>query len=264
MDIKKTLNYFIFVRKCACCGRILSKDEGNSAFCDKCLLAWRYEMTRSCQVCLKSAVECTCMPKLLSESGALVLRRLSFYEADKAWKPNNRLVLFLKDKKNKRVSRFVAKELLPMVMFEASVLGFEDPSEEMVILYVPRSRKSKALQGHDQSMLVCRELSEQSGIPWVPLIRRRWGGKEQKKLTSRERAKNISELLWIDEEYVSEVRGKCVVLFDDICTTGASFAAAVKLLKGIGADKVLCFSVCSSLLKKKDVKAPTNDCLEAK
>lgn len=259
MDVKKTLNNFIFVRKCASCGRILSKDEGDCAFCDECLLGWRYEMTRTCQVCMKSAVECTCMPKILSESGALVLRRLSFYEADKTWKPNNRLVLFLKDKKNKRVSRFVAKELLPLVNFEASVLGFDDPSENMVIIYVPRSRKSKALQGHDQSMLVSKELSELSGIPYAPLIRRRWGGREQKKLTQAERTKNISKLLWIDEEYVSAVSGKCVILFDDICTTGASFAAVVKLLKGIGVDKVLCFSVCSSILKKKDVKEPQHD-----
>lgn len=208
---------------------------------------------------MKSAVECTCMPKSLSESGALVLRKLTFYEPEKRGKPNNRLILFLKDRKNKRVSRFVATELLPLLRFEASVLGIEDVADRMFITYVPRGRKAKALNGHDQSDVICRELSDISGIPCVPLIKRRRGGKEQKKLSSTERASNVSNLLWIDDKHLSEVRGKCAVLFDDVTTTGSSLAGAVKLLRSSGVDKILCFCISSAVSKKKDDKSHAND-----
>ena len=204
---------------------------------------------------MKSAIECTCMPTVLSKSGALVLRRLTFYESDKGWKPNNRLVLFLKDKKNKRASHFVANELFQLLQFEISVLDITDVSEKMFITYVPRGRKAKALSGHDQSRIVCEALSKISGIPLVPIIKRRWGGKEQKKLNVTERTRNISNLLWTDEKYSADVQGRCAVLFDDITTTGASMAHAVKLLKKMGVDKVLCFCICSSVVKKKEGKS---------
>ena len=259
MKIGKVITEFLFVRKCVCCNKILYPHERENAFCYECMLKWRFEMTKSCPTCLKSAVECTCMPKELSRSGALVLRKLTFYEPEKRGKPNNRLILFLKDRKNKRVSRFVATELLPLIRFEASVLGIEDMAERMFITYVPRSRKAKALNGHDQSDIVCREISDISGIPCVPLIKRRRGGKEQKKLSSKERATNISKLLWIDAKYLSEVQGRCAVLFDDITTTGSSLAAAVKLLKGLGVDKILCFCISSAVIHKRDDKSYVND-----
>ena len=249
--MKELVREILFVRKCVRCGEIMSREESGEAFCARCLPFWREAMTDSCALCFASAVECTCCPEILVKAGALTLRKLTFYDAENRARPQNKLLFFIKNKKNRRASRFVAKELLPLVSFELSVLGVENAGEEVFITCVPRGRKAVAFFGHDQSAIICRELSELMGIPFLSILKSRRGVREQKKLGVAQRSKNAESMLVTDERFVPSVEGRCALLFDDVVTTGASMSAAVKRLRKLGVDRVLCLSIAMTPKKNR-------------
>ena len=64
----------------------------------------------------------------------------------------------------------------------------------------------------------------------------------QAKIANRiRRLNNVKGIFKItNEEFV---RGKTFIIIDDVTTTGATFLEITKILKGLGAKKVLCFAV---------------------
>ena len=239
MTLKHIVERFFTVHKCGGCGEILDFEISSNALCYECALRWRVAKTESCPICSQSAFECSCMPKALSKRGVLSLRKLYFYNKKRDKEPQNRLLYHLKKHPNKRMAAFVARELCPIMLSELSVL--DATSENTVIVNIPRGRRSKRIYGFDQTALVCGELSDISGITYISAIRRRRSGKEQKDLNSSKRFRNVVSLFEISD--ADAVKGRYVVLFDDVVTTGASMCACVEILKKAGAVGIFCISM---------------------
>jgi ComF family protein len=239
MKFKDIVKRLVAVRKCGGCGEILDFDHFDEAFCDKCHLKWRVAKTVSCPICSQSAFECTCMPKGLSKTGALCLRKLYFYSQSKNREAQNRILYSIKKKQNKRFSRFIAQEIAELVLGELSVLEAE--KEDAVIVNVPRGRRAKSCYGFDQSELICRELSVLTGISFIAAIGRNKKDKEQKKLDRSRRFRNVQSSFSVLND--KEIKGKYVLLFDDVVTTGASMAACTSLLKKAGAKGIICLCI---------------------
>ena len=235
-------------RKCVSCRGILSLDSFDDAFCPTCMLHWRAAQTESCPECFGAASECSCMPSQLSRAGALTLRRLFFYNPKRDTEAQNRLVYYLKHHKSKRAADFVARELCRAVNEELDTLGV-NPREALVV-NVPRGRRAVNEYGFDQSAEVCRALAGRLGAEYCSAVSRRAGGREQKKLNAKERRNNIKKLMRVKKRDGERVRGRYVVLFDDVVTTGASMAVCTELLRRSGAKGVLCFSTASDLKKE--------------
>ena len=238
------------LHKCAACRTILDQKHFYDALCPRCAEAYRRSKTESCPQCLRAAVECTCQPQMLSSSGSLCLRKLFFYYTDKENETQNKLLYFLKHQPNKRAEAFVASELLPLVREELSALGISDEQREVVIVNMPRGRKAVIENGFDQSERICKAFENISGIPFVPALKRRFGGKEQKKLSAAERKKNMRSLIKANDKYANDIKGKYVILFDDVVTTGASIAACMPMLRKMGARGIICCSMASNMKKK--------------
>ena len=232
---------FLVVRKCAGCGEILPYERCYEAFCTTCQLRWRVAKTENCENCFRPAFECTCSPKGLSATGALCLRKLIFYRAERSREAENQLIYGMKHRPNRRKADFVAEELSEAVREELSILGVTEPERDAVIVSIPRGQKARIRYGFDQSELISRSLSKKTGIPYVTAIGRRRGGKEQKKLSRDHRFRNIRHLFRLRDR--NAVCGKCVLLFDDVVTSGASMAAGVNLLREAGANCVICLCI---------------------
>lgn len=237
--IKELFERFFVINKCGGCREILSYEERGNALCDRCALELRVAKTESCPACLKSAVDCGCMPRILEKKGALCLRKLYFYKAQKSRAAQNRLLLYLKKNPNRRMARFLGEALWDLAHAELSAL--EATSENTVIVNLPRGRRSKRVYGFDQAELICGELSSVSGVPYVAALKRRRGGREQKHLDRGKRFGNVRSLFTVSS--ADAVKGKYVILFDDVVTTGASMAACTELLVKCGAAGVICLSV---------------------
>ena len=195
--------------------------------------------TENCAECLRVVTECACAPKGLR--GAHSLRKLIFYHPKKHREPQNKLLYFLKHHANARASEFVACELAPVLDEELASCGFSEKKSEVVIVNVPRGRRAKTHYGHDQSELICRVLAEICQITYCGCLVRCRKGREQKKLTGAGRFGNVKGAFSLKDD--TELSGKCVVLFDDVVTTGASMLGCVKLLGAAGAKEILALCI---------------------
>ncbi len=246
-EIKKR---FFTLRKCMGCGKILENEEKDVSFCRSCRLAWDVAKTESCKDCFRSAVECACQPKELSKLGCLCLRKLVFYKNERGFSPILRTVYRLKRKPHIRTEEFLAKELAYAVREEIKALELDEPQRQAVLVYIPRSKRSRLRYGIDQSERVIRALSFELGIPCVDAIaRKRLFVREQKTLTRKGRFKNVKKQFVIASN--KEIEGKYVFLYDDVVTTGASMTACARLLRDAGAKGIVCFCIAQNQGKQK-------------
>jgi ComF family protein len=167
-------------------------------------------------------------------------RKLVFYRHGKRQHVQNRLIFHVKTSNDRQTPRFCASELLP------ALRSLTEGKPYTVLTYVPRSRAARLEYGTDQARALARALSDLSGLPCERLIVRRGSGKEnaQKTLSTGARLRNARELYRLSAS--ADVKGKTVVLVDDIVTTGATAAACIRLLRGAGAAEVFCLTVASN------------------
>ena len=145
----------------------------------------------------------------------------------------------------------MAKELYGELCKEFSTLEIEDPERELALVNVPRGRKAVLEYGFDQAEVICKAISKESGIPYMPVIKRRYGGKEQKRLNAAQRKNNIKGLLRADEKYRSSIKGRYVILVDDVVTTGASMASCIPMLRKMAIKGVFCATLAFDVKKKR-------------
>ncbi len=246
MTFSEFAERYIFVRKCAGCGELLGYDERRDAFCPVCRIRWERAKAESCNVCHQSMVECGCMPKKLSKTGLITLMKLIPYRTAEVQRPENRVIYFLKHNKNKRVNRFIADQLSYRLKELLSDMGKRP--DDMVLTYIPRSKRAIAKYGFDQAELICCELGEIMGIKVIPMLNRLKKGSEQKKLTASARSKNTEGLFGVNYDAVDGLDGeRSVIIFDDIVTSGASMAEATRLLRKAGFKNIYGLCVAYTL-----------------
>ncbi|MBE6862575.1 MAG: ComF family protein [Ruminococcus sp.] len=121
--------------------------------------------------------------------------------------------------------------------------GFADKTD--IIIPVPMYRFDKLKRGYNQSELIARVVSDKLGKPLCTnaVIKSR-KTQMQKNLTARERAVNLCGAFSVTD--TSLVKGKSVLLVDDVCTTGSTLSEIVKLLKACGASRVYCAGCCKT------------------
>ena len=246
MRISEFLERFVFTRKCAACGELLSYDDRAEAFCSECRMRWDVLKTKECHSCGRAMCECICMTGALSGAGALCHHKVVAYSQSESVIHNP--VMLIKRNKNPIVVGFLAAQMLSVLGADKELPKID--AESAVICFVPRSKRAVKKHGVDQSAELARELSEQSGVPLVRAFERVKGGKKQKKLSAAERVKNVKKLFKLCKGATADIEGKTVILVDDVVTTGASMAACVPHLIRARACAVICLSVASTQLSK--------------
>lgn len=101
---------------------------------------------------------------------------------------------------------------------------------------VPLHWWRKFRRGYNQAEMLCLELARQSDIPHLPLLQRHRPTQPQANLSRARRLRNLSKAFRVRPKY--DLKGKEILLVDDVMTTGSTLAECCKsLLKG-GAAKV--------------------------
>jgi len=89
-------------------------------------------------------------------------------------------------------------------------------------------------RGYNQSRLLAEELAIRIEAPFVDgLLARRRATRAQTGLPAAERRENVSGAFEVVKPHA--VRGRCVLLVDDVVTTGATLAACLEALEAAGA-----------------------------
>ncbi len=234
--------YLFAVPRCAACHHLLGPTDalrgtaGSDVLCLRCRGGWEQEKLTPCPICGEAQIDCRCMPDALAESGAAVLVHLGEYRAEAVV---GQVILRLKDTALRRAADFAAAQLVPALRREIAARLWT--AEETLVTYLPRSRRARREHGHDQAELIARALGVRLGACCLPLLVRAADGAAQKTLTAEERAENVRGLFATAKK--SDCNGRCVILVDDVVTTGASMAEGVRVLRAAGAACVICAAV---------------------
>ena len=93
----------------------------------------------------------------------------------------------------------------------------------------------------NQAELLARVLSRRTGLPVANVVAKRRSTPPQAGLTGPQRRANVSGVFKVRRP--SAVRGRSVLLVDDVLTTGATAAACARVLKSAGAASVTVLTV---------------------
>ena len=240
--MKDRILRLLFPPKCEGCLEPLDwyTCESDTVLCKSCLARFESERAMICDQCNKRMDECGCMPTLLAKTGCKAFYKLVPYYPNRSDLVQNRLLYTIKKQRAPRIHRYLGRKLAPAVQRCREEVG----EGELLLTYLPRSRRAERRTGTDQARMLADSISNETGIPVKPLLfRARFGGAVQKKLSRKERISNAQTLFALSEEI--ELKGVTVILVDDLVTTGASMTAAVRLLKRAGAKGFYCIAVAS-------------------
>ncbi len=107
---------------------------------------------------------------------------------------------------------------------------------------IPSSPKKLAYRGFNQANMIAEEVSRQFGVPLDKGVLGRTRNTEAQHTQSEEARKvNVKGSFGVIDE--DSVRGRKILIVDDICTTGATFLESAKVLYEAGAADVQCFAL---------------------
>lgn len=238
----------LFPRKCTGCSTLLDwYDSDRPILCDACLERWEREMKLPCDLCAGPISKCTCMTEPMKKAGCASFRKLTYYRHGKRDEVQSRMIYRIKNTRDRETTAFLADRLLRVCEQELAALS---SNGAVRVTYVPRSTAARLESGTDQARELAKTFSHLSGLPVERLIERSTRRHTaQKKLSARDRQRNAEQAFRLSKR--ADVKGKTVILIDDIVTTGATAAACVKLLRKGGASQVLCLAVASNELERR-------------
>lgn len=105
------------------------------------------------------------------------------------------------------------------------------------IIPIPLNKRKERERGYNQSDWIGKGISSVTGIPLLPKVMRRVKYTvTQTHLTADQRKNNIAEAFQVSD--AGWIRGKSVLLVDDIITTGSTIQEAASVLKSAGAGPI--------------------------
>ncbi len=112
-------------------------------------------------------------------------------------------------------------------------------AESHLIVPVPLSYRRFVSRRYNQAALLARALAQKTHLPVIPdALQRKKHTLPQTGLSRRQRAENVQGAFAVNPRHKSELKGKNILLIDDVHTTGSTVAACTKQLLKAGAMKV--------------------------
>ena len=227
-ELWNRLLYLVSVPKCIYCSEIL--EYGDKGLCKSCLEQFEKELTRDCSRCAKLLNFCTCSNFFLEKQGIKKLVKIYRYSMKEEPTRGNMLIYSLKRSHRSDVIEFLGDRLCTVI--RQSV----DLSSNPIIASVPRRKESIRKYGYDHAKLLAERVAKQLGLDYTSILISE-SKKAQKELSKEERFHNAK--VKVKNKKIKDIKGREVILIDDIVTTGASMAASGKALKRLGAKKVI-------------------------
>ena len=120
-----------------------------------------------------------------------------------------------------------------------------------IVTAVPMYFSKKLIRGGNQAELLAKFVSAAVDKPVdLTLLKRNKDSTEQHKLEKDERESHAEEVYSAGEKH-SDIKGKAVLICDDVITTGSTIRACAYHLKKMGAQKVYACSVAVSEVYRK-------------
>jgi len=222
----------LFPHVCVLCNEPLSDDSSNSPpFCPACTAALPPITSRSCQRCgsplALSAIDNTAC-------AACRTRRFAFDAAVAygVYRGGLRDAVV----KAKQAAHEPLATALGGLLAASCQARWPTPAFDM-IMPAPMHWQRRWRRGVNSAELLCEAVARQLKLPMRKLIRVQRATAKQGMLTPHERFENVRGAFRF-RGHRSLVRGRRILLIDDVMTTGATASEAAKVLRRAGADSV--------------------------
>ena len=227
-EIFRFLTDLLFPNRCPCCNKFIS---WNKLICENCISKFPEVKVPICIKCGKA--DCICNTKPQYDYCIVA----TYYDGI----IKNGIVNF-KLKNGVNFAEYFSKKL-------AQLLKTNNLSKSIdIVTAVPMTRQKRIERGYNQSEVLAKYISRSLNKPLANNIIKKKNKKlTQHKLTYLERKEFVKGSFIADESY--DLKGKTVLLCDDVITSGATLNECAKMLRKLGANKVIC-AVISSTNKK--------------
>ncbi len=140
-----------------------------------------------------------------------------------------KLIINLKYKNDFNAGRFLGR---------FTYLKFKDIIDEADLLIpAPTSAKSFAKRGYNQSLVICKEIQQLSGIKTLDILKKSDKTKDQIGLSFKERWDNMEGAIKLKVKRVN-LKHDRAILIDDVFTTGATSYNCAFMLNKIGIKNI--------------------------
>ncbi len=225
---EKLLN-FIFPRRCLKCGKSLFED---GYLCDKCVEEINFITPPYCYKCGHPINELTADGKMLCASCAGKKRH--FFRIMRS--------AFVYDNSNKNLilgfKFFDKTENATLLAAMLKIAGKDIFSQGAdIIVPVPLHYSRLIKRKYNQSVILADKLSKMVGIPVdrFSLIRHK-KTRPQVEFSGRQRVNNVKNAFSVKNP--ENIKGKRIILIDDVLTTGSTIKECASVLKKAGAKSI--------------------------
>ena len=227
-EFTDVLRAFLVIPRCIGCGERVNGH--GDPLCDTCRLRYNTERAVSCNGCGFPAVACRCT--LSVNRNTYPVYHAATYDPQRPGVTGS-VIFGAKRSYNVDNVKFISDECV-----SALKLRRVQHTEECIVTWMPRRRAAIARNGHDQARLIAESIaSVLSARSCVTMLNK--GSRVQKELSSVSRMKNAGASYFSHPSIMENVRGKRVILVDDMYTTGASLKAGIRLLLDAGAAEII-------------------------
>lgn len=229
----KALLKSLFPQRCAYCGKVVSADE---YACEDCLEILPRIEGEICFRCGRAKKNCTCGGEKYFDSQAAPF----YYEG--VVRRGLHVFKFRNGRQN--------SEAFCFEMAETVRRRYPDKKFDY-ILPVPMTKKSIRRRGYNQVGILAEGLAELLKIEIRnDIIFKIYETEKQHGISYIFRKGNLTGVFDVPEP--EKVRDKCILLCDDISTSGETFNECAKMLWLAGASEICCISLAVTNPRKKD------------
>jgi predicted amidophosphoribosyltransferase len=137
------------------------------------------------------------------------------------------MVLAYKDRDAVGLTTTLASALRRSLAVATAAVSSASP----LVVAVPSTRSASRRRGYDPLLRLARA----AGVRPVAALVHVREVRDSAALSAVDRARNLSGALAVAPELAGRLRGRTVVLIDDVVTTGATFSESARALRAVGA-----------------------------
>ena len=235
------LLHILVPHRCACCGKVIYPQQALCEECERCLPRIPDGI---CGGCGNPKKKCACRH---GHRTLFPCESVFFYE-----EPVRDGILTLKERNALHGVPYFAEEMAKTVRAR---FGYSFDG----VVYVPVTKKKLRKRGYNQCHRLAKALAKELGIPLLDnALVRLYDTPDQHQSSLATRKGKVFGVFEADPKLV---RGKHLLLVDDIITTGATIGECGKMLYLADCEEVCGITIASTVYKKEDKKkeqmAPT-------
>jgi len=238
MNVLKSLMDLIYPPRCPLCQAFLQDQPASHGgrelpFCKACFKDFKEIKSPMCSLCGRPFSDGIEQDRVCENC---LRKRPSFDMARAPFLYDGALMTAIHELKYAQRSHLADSLGFLLASFAQTWIG---EMQGVLVMPVPLHPRRLRSRGFNQSLLLARAVVSKTGadLDFLSLRRIRFT-KPQTELSSEERKRNVRKAFEVVQPQA--VKGRTVLLVDDVATTGSTLNECTKALKRAGADSVLC------------------------